>query len=437
MHPIVHDVHVMARRVAHLVRAEVHAWRDAQTLERDAERRFVELVQRVWETHPVYRQRWQAAGVTSARDVRGFGDLHKLPTVDKAFMRACGPLGPLRPGADPSKMRVEYSSGSSGEPMGTATPDATYDWYLAVQYRVYSMMGCLPWDTIAYVKPYGADTGSYFGLFEARHVDGKLGPGAMFDAIAATGARILACYPSHALPLIERVPHAKLQGLGLKAVSLNSEMSMESERARIQAAFGCPVQDDYGTTETWMIAASCPEGNRHIFTDNVWLEVVDDDGRPCPPGVAGRGVVTNLVNPDTPIIRYALGDTLALAADPCPCGRGFPVLAAINGRREDSLVRPDGSRVGFGQLIDAITAWELHDRAIAHVSAWRIVQDQADAVTVLVVPNGAWEQRAADALARRVGAVMGPSVQVAATRAEALPPTGGTKRRTIQCNVPR
>ena len=88
MHPIVHDVHVMARRVAHLVRAEVHAWRTAQALERDAERRFVALVQRVWETHPVYRQHWRAAGVRSAREVRGFGDLHKLPTVDKAFMRA-------------------------------------------------------------------------------------------------------------------------------------------------------------------------------------------------------------------------------------------------------------------------------------------------------------------------------------------------------------
>ena len=44
---------------------------------------------------------------------------------------------------------------------------------------------------------------------------------------------------------------------------------------------------------------------------------------------AGEIVVTNLLAPEFPFIRYRTGDRGALAAEPCACGRGLPLLSAV------------------------------------------------------------------------------------------------------------
>ena len=54
-------------------------------------------------------------------------------------------------------------------------------------------------------------------------------------------------------------------------------------------------------------------------------------------------VLTALANDVMPFINYDLGDW-AIGGDPCPCGRGFPTLAAIEGRGGEMIETPDGTR---------------------------------------------------------------------------------------------
>jgi phenylacetate-CoA ligase len=52
-------------------------------------------------------------------------------------------------------------------------------------------------------------------------------------------------------------------------------------------------------------------------------------------------LLTNLVNRTQPLIRYQLTDLVTLAAEPCPCGRPFRLLQAVDGRNDDILVMRD------------------------------------------------------------------------------------------------
>jgi phenylacetate-coenzyme A ligase PaaK-like adenylate-forming protein len=73
-----------------------------------------------------------------------------------------------------------------------------------------------------------------------------------------------------------------------------------------------------------------------VNADWALLEVVDEAGRPAPEGKLGhKALLTNLANFVQPLIRYEMGDRLALASEPCACGSRLPRIARIGGRSGD------------------------------------------------------------------------------------------------------
>ena len=111
----------------------------------------------------------------------------------------------------------------------------------------------------------------------------------------------------------------------------------------IGRAFGCPVVNHYAAWEVPHMAQTCPDNPAvlHVNSERVVLRVVGEDGRPAAPGTPGRIVVTALDNYVMPFINYEIGDT-GVAGAPCPCGRGFPTLARVEGRLGEAI--PDASR---------------------------------------------------------------------------------------------
>ena len=55
-------------------------------------------------------------------------------------------------------------------------------------------------------------------------------------------------------------------------------------------------------------------------------------------------MVTDLHNFAMPLIRYEIGD-YAEAGEPCPCGRGMPVITRILGRTRNMLTLPSGEQI--------------------------------------------------------------------------------------------
>ena len=74
------------------------------------------------------------------------------------------------------------------------------------------------------------------------------------------------------------------------------------------------------------------------------VEVVDEHNDAVPPGTAGAKVlITNLVNFAQPLIRYEISDAITLAAGDNPTGRPYRRIAAIEGRRAETLRLPTRS----------------------------------------------------------------------------------------------
>jgi phenylacetate-coenzyme A ligase PaaK-like adenylate-forming protein len=123
----------------------------------------------------------------------------------------------------------------------------------------------------------------------------------------------------------------------LRQVVTTSETLTEQARTRIGEAFGVPVLDNYACGECLFLSNGCPtDPGAHVNADWALLEVVDEAGRPVPPGQPGQKVLlTNLANAVQPFIRYEVSDRIVMATSPCRCGSRLPRIARVEGRAAD------------------------------------------------------------------------------------------------------
>ncbi len=131
----------------------------------------------------------------------------------------------------------------------------------------------------------------------------------------------------------------------LESVMVGAGTVTAEARDRIGRVFGARVHNQYGSRDCSCIATECDRGGHHIQSSLLQAEVVDDEGRPLPPGRTGRILVTLLFNSSFPMIRYEIGDVGALSDAACPCGRPFPAFARVEGRTLELLTTTSGGHV--------------------------------------------------------------------------------------------
>jgi phenylacetate-CoA ligase len=184
----------------------------------------------------------------------------------------------------------------------------------------------------------------------------------------------------------------KLKPAGLWA---GGEVLTRSAHAAIEAAFGCPLLNEYGASECLTIGHGCRERVLHANADWVILEPVDRDYQPTPPGELSHTVLlTNLANFVQPIIRYDLGDRVRVQATPCACGSALPAIE-VEGRRDEvvTFTARDGTPV---RLIPLALTTVIEEAA--HVYCFQIIQQAPDRLELRLT---AANRRRAGAAARR------------------------------------
>ncbi|MGH7209914.1 MAG: phenylacetate--CoA ligase family protein [Acetobacteraceae bacterium] len=171
------------------------------------------------------------------------------------------------------------------------------------------------------------------------------------------------------------VNHCRAERITLpevRAFWTSNEMLDAELRQLTREVLGKPIIDNYTSGECGYMALQCPACEQyHVQSEVVFLEVLDENDRPCAPGQIGRVVVTPLHNFAMPLLRYAVGDE-AEPGSPCACGRGLPVLRRIVGRTIDYLLCPSGEkrRVNFRYSLAAITA--IREYQVAQIGLDRI-----------------------------------------------------------------
>lgn len=127
----------------------------------------------------------------------------------------------------------------------------------------------------------------------------------------------------------------------LKACIVTSEVCTPEDKSLIAKALGVKVINEYGCSETGLIAFENPNGIWRLVEDDSYFEIVDSMGRTLPYGAEGRILITSLSNKAMPIIRYEIGDIGVIERD-----EDGLILKKLCGRVSDVINLPSGRIAG-------------------------------------------------------------------------------------------
>lgn len=190
-------------------------------------------------------------------------------------------------------------------------------------------------------------------------------------------------YASTIAAMAAAVLDTGLRMRGPRLIVTMAEPLWPNWQADISEAFGATVVEEYGCNDGGIMSYRCDEGNLHLADHQSIVEVVDDDGRPCPVGVDGDIVVTNLHARHLPFLRYTAGDRGALGPESCPCGQPGRTLRRVAGRTGDLIRLPDGS-----ELVPATFFNPFNE--VAAVRRWQMVQPDPARLVIRIEPRSAW-----------------------------------------------
>lgn len=106
----------------------------------------------------------------------------------------------------------------------------------------------------------------------------------------------------------------------------------------LQEIWQTPIHASYGATELETGISECTmQRGGHIHPELMIAEVIDEQGKPVPPGKSGELVVTPLGVEGFPLVRFRTGDITRITTNPCDCGWTTPRIGPIEGRLAQRL----------------------------------------------------------------------------------------------------
>ena len=125
----------------------------------------------------------------------------------------------------------------------------------------------------------------------------------------------------------------------LKLCICTSENCTDEDKIIIKKAFGIDTVNEYGTSEVDIIAIDDFNGKWKLSEENIFIEILDDDGNRLTKGGEGRILLTSLYNKAMPFIRYEIGDKAIIEP-----GEGKIVLKKLIGGSNDTILLPRGRK---------------------------------------------------------------------------------------------
>ena len=196
-------------------------------------------------------------------------------------------------------------------------------------------------------------------------------------------------------------------------------------RERVKALTGLDIEDNYSCSEVGSIAIQCPvSGLFHIMSENLIVEILDQDGHACKAGEVGRVVITDLHNTANPVIRYDIGD-YAEVGEPCTCGRHLPTLKRVLGRERGLFVRADGSRFWP-------TAGQRRIEKVVAMRQWQMIQHSLTDIEYRLVTDDPLTEEQLSSLTKIVNNNLGFTDEVRVVRyANSLPSFNGKYEESV------
>jgi len=309
-----------------------------------------EILEYSYENVPFYHMKFKEAGVKPS-DVKTIEDLKKLPIIRKdEIRRSLNQI--ISKKHDVSKLKILRTSGSTGEPLYFYISGQEDEYRKARHLRANIICGQRLRDKhVVITHPlYFSQTTKlqrFLGLYTPIPVSVFDDVDTQISLIEKLKPDILDGYASSLLLLAKRIDEKGLKTIKPRFLISGADLIDTYSRKYVEKVFGAPFYDQYGCAELDRLAWQCEEREGyHIDADTIIMEFVDDDGEEVAPEETGEIVCTSLFNRAMPFIRYAVGDIgKASKEDTCPCGRTFPLMKIIEGRKDSIVILPDGRAI--------------------------------------------------------------------------------------------
>jgi phenylacetate-CoA ligase len=198
----------------------------------------------------------------------------------------------------------------------------------------------------------------------------------------------------------------------LQFVLSSYEYPSLTHRRILRRAFGVPVFNLYGSTETGHLLMETGRGEMRPSLETALLEVLNPDAH----GI-GELTVTTLTNEFMPLIRYHIGDLVERQERP------YHTNYVVQGRAADAFVLPDGRRV---------TTWQI-DQCLADlpgIAHYQLCERPAGEWLLRFVPDVTPQTTVpTDELRRRLAGLLGAGDGLTVQQTDLLVPESSGKFR--------
>ncbi|MEM3702979.1 MAG: hypothetical protein QXX79_00950 [Candidatus Bathyarchaeia archaeon] len=344
-----------------------------------------ETVKYAYEHVPFYHEKFRQLGLRP-EEVKNVEDLRKLPVVRRRELQKNADKL-ISDEFDISKLKRISTSGSTGQPLFTYITKKEDAFRKAKLLRANIICGQKPrdkWVVIAAPQHQAEEyrLQRFLGVYSPISVSVFDDTAAQISKIERIKPDILDGYSSSLLLLAKETEKKGIENIRPRMIIGGAELIDGSSRKFIEAVFNAPFYDEYAIVELERLAWQCEEkAEYHIDADSVIMEFVDDKGEEVESGRTGEIVCTSLFNRAMPFIRYATGDLgRASKENECSCGRVFPLMDVIEGRKDSLIVLPDGrvlSPLVFGWTMEFFKFYSCIDQ-------YRVIQKKTDLFKFLV-----------------------------------------------------
>jgi len=319
---------------------------DREALEALQLERLQWTVRHAYENVPLYRQKFDEAGV-HPDDIVALDDLRRLPFTTKEDLRQSYPFGMF---AVPKSevRRIHASSGTTGRPTVVGYTQRDLDNWADLIARSLYASGVRPGWRVHNAYGYGLFTG---GLGAHAGIE-RLGCTVIPMSGGQTERQVqlivdfepdaIMCTPSYLLTIADAFEAAGIdpRATSLKVAICGAEPWTDAMRHELEERLDIKAVDIYGLSEVMGpgVGNECVEtqDGPHIWEDHFLPEIIDEQLQRVPDGTEGELVFTTLTKEAFPVIRYRTRDLTKLL--PGSSRTAMRRIAKITGRNDDMII---------------------------------------------------------------------------------------------------
>ncbi len=321
--------------------------RESQQLER-----FRECMAYVYDQSPMYRRKYDQAGIKPS-DIKTLSDISRVPfTVKEELLESQKknpPWGDFFCVPPEDGVRVFQTTGTTGTPLKVMLNKKDWTEHFYEQFMHFMNAYGIKRSDILYV-PFGYGLYiAWWGFQAALEQAGvMIVPGGAQSSkdrvknIFSWNATVICGTPTYLLRLGEV---AKKMGITLADSQVavvvaagEPGANVPSTKKVIEDTYGAKCYDDIGSSEITNFGFECIfQNGTHVNENMFYAECLDPITlEPVKDGEVGELVLSNLCTETMPLLRYRLKDLVKFNREPCECGRTFLRLdGGILGRSDD------------------------------------------------------------------------------------------------------